>query len=165
MSDRRVGLFERLAAQLRDAAARPPGSSHAWRPLVLRGGAALAAATAVGVAVVVALVVLGGSTEEPVRQGRVEPAPAPVGTVIRKGDGTPPRDVDSTVVAAGRAPVAGPWQMESYRSTSLAATVVVWMCACDRPRARSVRPARSPYGDRRSARVAGRPGRGRLRWQ
>jgi hypothetical protein len=42
-----------------------------------------------------------------------------VGTVIPNGKGTPPRDGDHTVVATGTAPVAGPWQMETYRSTRL----------------------------------------------
>ena len=120
MSDTRVDFFDRLELQLREAAERPPPRSPAWDPLLRRGGAALAAAAAVAVALAVALVVLGGSSDEPVRHGPVQAAPAPVGTVIQKGEGTPPRDVDHIVVATGTAPVAGPWQMETYRSTRLA---------------------------------------------
>jgi hypothetical protein len=39
-----------------------------------------------------------------------------VGTVIPKGEGTPPRDARSTVVATGTAPVSGPWQLEVWRN-------------------------------------------------
>jgi hypothetical protein len=120
MSDPRADFFDRPEVQLREAAERPPSSMRGWRGVLRRGGAALAAAAAVALAAVVALVVLGGSSKEPLRQGRAEPAPAPAGTVIRKGEGTPPRDVDHTVVATGTAPVAGPWQMETYGSTRLA---------------------------------------------
>jgi hypothetical protein len=45
---------------------------------------------------------------------------APVGTVYEPREGTPPRHTRSTVVATGLAPVAGPWQMETYTSTRLA---------------------------------------------
>jgi hypothetical protein len=46
-------------------------------------------------------------------------APA-VGSVIPEGAGKPPREGDHIVVATGRSPVAGRWQLEHYRSTRLA---------------------------------------------
>jgi hypothetical protein len=42
-----------------------------------------------------------------------------VGTVIPKGEGTPPRPSRSVVVATGTAPGVGPWQMEASRSSML----------------------------------------------
>jgi hypothetical protein len=39
-----------------------------------------------------------------------------VGTVIPKGEGTPPRDAESTIVATGTAPVTGAWQLEVWRN-------------------------------------------------
>jgi hypothetical protein len=39
--------------------------------------------------------------------------------VIPEGGGEPPRESDSTVVATGNAPVAGPWQLEVYRGKGL----------------------------------------------
>ena len=49
------------------------------------------------------------------REARGGAAPLPVGTVIPKGEGKPPRDSTSTVVATGTAPVTGPWQLEVWR--------------------------------------------------
>ena len=48
------------------------------------------------------------------------PQPAPVGTVIPAGEGSPPRQRRSTVVATGNARGIGPWQLEATRSTRLA---------------------------------------------
>ncbi len=80
---------------------------------------ALAAAALLAAAVLVALTVVGGAdaSEPPVAAG---PKPAPVGTVIPKGEGTPPRERRSTVVATGAARGIGPWQLEATRSTRLA---------------------------------------------
>jgi hypothetical protein len=83
----------------------------------LAGG--VAAAALVAAAVFVALAVLGGGdTSEPPRAAASQPAP--VGPVIPKGEGTPPRQQRSTVVATGTARGIGPWQLEASRSTRLA---------------------------------------------
>jgi hypothetical protein len=108
-----VSLIPDLDVQLRDAAAHR--REHARR----RGLASVATAT-VAAAALVALLAVGKD------DGRVDNRHAaqdqhtegalPVGTVIPKGEGTPPRDARSTVVATGTAPVAGPWQLEVWRS-------------------------------------------------
>jgi RNA polymerase sigma factor (sigma-70 family) len=65
-----------------------------------------------------ALALGGGQTDEPPMAAG--PKPAPVGTVIPKGEGTPPRERRSTVVATGTTRGIGPWQLEATRSTRLA---------------------------------------------
>jgi hypothetical protein len=112
-------FFASLEVELRAAAERSPPRRPAWLP----GAGGLAAAAAVlallALALVPALVLLGDG-DEPADEPAAVPGPAPVGTVIPKGEGTPPRSEESTVVASGVAPVAGPWQMETYASTRLA---------------------------------------------
>jgi hypothetical protein len=112
-------FFESLEVELRAAAERGPRRRPAWLP----GAGGVAAGAAVlallAVALVPALVLLGDG-DDPADEPAAVPGPAPVGTVIPKGEGTPPRSEESTVVATGVAPVAGPWQMETYASTRLA---------------------------------------------
>jgi hypothetical protein len=109
-----VSLIPDLQVQLRDAAA------HRRERARRRGIGSLAAAS-FAAAAVAALLVTGGGDERRAgdRQAAQEPQPKgalPVGTVIPKGEGTPPRDAESTVVATGRAPVGGPWQLEVWRN-------------------------------------------------
>jgi hypothetical protein len=107
-------FFGALQVELRAAAQRSP------RRLIGLGdvAGAVAAAALVAAAVFVALTVLGGGheSESPVAAAA---RPAPVGTVIQKGQGTPPRQRRSTVVATGAAPGIGPWQLEASRSVRL----------------------------------------------
>jgi hypothetical protein len=107
-----VSLIPDLEVQLRDAAAH--------RRERARRRAIGSLATAAGAAVLVSLLLLGGGDGRRAgdRQGAQERRPEgvlPVGTVIPKGEGTPPRESDSTVVATGRAPFAGAWQLEVSR--------------------------------------------------
>jgi hypothetical protein len=108
-----VSLIPELEAQLRNAAARR--RERACRPAV--GSVAVTA----GVAVLAASLPLIGCGDErragdrPAAQERRPQGPLPVGTVIPKGEGTPPRESDSTVVATGIARFAGAWQLEASR--------------------------------------------------
>jgi hypothetical protein len=79
----------------------------------------LAVTMLLAAAVLVASTVLGGgdTREPPVAAG---PQPEPIGTVIPAGEGSPPRERRSTVVATGTARGIGPWQLEATRSTRLA---------------------------------------------
>ena len=107
-------FFGALELELHAAANRRPR-----RQVTLgQGLGALAAAALVAVAVgVVAAVSSGGGGGS----GHVTGGPKlpPVGTVIPKGEGTPPRTNRSLVVATGRTPGIGPWQMETSRSGDL----------------------------------------------
>lgn len=107
-----LDFFDRLEAELREAAARTP---RARLSPTLRAVAVLAAVLAAGALALVPVALLSGdggaSRSHDVSSGR---DPAPVGTVIDRA-GEP-----HTVVATGSAPVAGPWQMETYTSTRLA---------------------------------------------
>jgi hypothetical protein len=115
-------FFASLELELREAAERPPLRRPQWAQAA--GGllGAAAALALVALALVPVLVLLGDgdgsgrSAEEPAAL----PGAAPVGTVIPRGEGMPRRAEESTVVATGDAPVAGPWQMETYGSTRLA---------------------------------------------
>jgi hypothetical protein len=116
MNDRATGdFFGALALELHAAAQRSP------RRRIRLGdiAGAIAAAVLLAAAVFVALTVLGGggTSEPPVTAAS---QPAPVGTVIPKGEGTPPRQRRSTVVATGTARGIGPWQLEASRSIRLA---------------------------------------------
>ena len=109
-------FFARLETELRVAAERPPrrvrGVAGSW-------AAPIAAAAAVGLALVLAVAMLGGGDDARDRAGDDAPATLPVGTVIPKGKGAPPRESDSTVVATGESPAAGPWQLETYTGNGL----------------------------------------------
>jgi hypothetical protein len=107
--------FDSLELQLRAAAERPPRGLTRWPDATRIVAATLAVAAAVGVSVAFALAFLGGGDA---RQ-HVAATPAPVGTVIPKGEGKPPRSSDSVVVATGRAPVTGPWQLEVSGSSGV----------------------------------------------
>jgi len=108
-------FFGALAVELHAAARRSP--RRRTRLGDIAGG--VAAAALLTAAVLVALTVLGGGdTSEP--PSAAASRPAPVGTVIPKGEGTPPRQRRSTVVATGTARGIGPWQLEASRSTRLA---------------------------------------------
>jgi hypothetical protein len=107
-----MSLIPDLELQLRDAASRR--RSRANRRVV--GWLATASVVA---ALAAGLVIASGGErrsddQPPAGKGR-HLQPLPVGTVIRKGEGSPPRDSDATVVATGTAPVAGPWQLEVWR--------------------------------------------------
>ena len=109
-----MSLIPDLEEQLRDAAAR--------RRQRARRRAIGSLAAAAGVAVLgSSLLLLGGGDERragdrPAADGRRPQGPLPVGTVIPKGEGTPPRGSDSTVVATGTTPFAGAWQLEASRN-------------------------------------------------
>ena len=81
------------------------------------GALAVAALMAVAVGVVLAVSSGGGGGSAQVTSGG--PKVDPVGTVIRKGEGIPPRAARSRVVATGTTPGIGTWQMEVSRSTAL----------------------------------------------
>jgi hypothetical protein len=108
-----VSLIPELEAQLGDAATRSGQRA--------RGRAIGSLATAAGAAVLVSsLLLMGGGDgrragDRPAGQEREPERALPVGTVIPKGEGTPPRDSDSAVVATGTAPFAGAWQLEVSR--------------------------------------------------
>jgi hypothetical protein len=108
-----MSLIPDLQVQLRDAAA---GRRRRARRRVLASLAALATAATLFLALLVA-----GDEENRVgdRHPAAKPArerPLPVGTVIPKGEGTPPRDAESTIVATGTAPITGSWQLEVWRN-------------------------------------------------
>jgi hypothetical protein len=109
-----MSLIPDLEAQLRDAAASRRRRARRW--------AIGALATAAGAVVLVSsLLLLGGGDERrggdrPAAEERRFQGPLPVGTVIPKGEGTPPRESDSTVVATGSTPFAGAWQLEASRN-------------------------------------------------
>ncbi len=106
-------FFGALELELREAGRRSP---RRWtRPGDVAG--VVAAAALLAAAVVVFLVVMGGG--EPSRTAPAAVKPDPVGTVIPKGEGEPPRPARSVVVATGTAPGIGPWQMEASRSSAL----------------------------------------------
>jgi hypothetical protein len=114
-------FFDRLELELRAAAERPPRRLAGWGAAGRAGAIALAVAVALALALVPAVVLLGGndSGRTPATQQPHGHEPAPVGTVIHRGQGNPPGDGNHTVVATGTAPYGGPWQMEVYRSSPL----------------------------------------------
>ena len=81
------------------------------------GALAVAALMAVAVGVVLAVSSGGGGGSAQVTSGG--PKVDPVGTVIRKGAGEPPRTKRSIVVATGATRYAGPWQLEVQSSELL----------------------------------------------
>jgi hypothetical protein len=107
-------FFGALELELRAAAERRPRRQVTVGQAL--GGLAAAALVAVAVAVVAAVSGGGGGDSAQVTSG---PKLEAVGTVIPKGEGTPPRTSRSLVVATGRTPGIGAWQMETSRSTAI----------------------------------------------
>jgi hypothetical protein len=99
-------FFDTLEAELRTAASRPPRRTVPVPALLVAGLLALALAPIV-------LVLGGGGSDSSERRAGQETQQAP------------PRDVsirgfpDAKVVATGTAPVAGPWEILTYRSVKL----------------------------------------------
>jgi hypothetical protein len=106
-------FFGALELELRAAGQRSP--RRRTRPGDVVG--VVAAAALLVAAAVVALAVMRGGEES--RTAPPAAKPDPVGTVIPKGEGNPPRPARSVVVATGTAPGVGPWQMEASRSSVL----------------------------------------------
>jgi hypothetical protein len=106
-------FFGALELELRAAAERSPRRTV---PVGYAAGAGAAAAL-LALAVVIAAAVFGGGESTTTAPAAAEPAP--VGTVIPKGEGKPPREADSTVLATGTAPLLGPWQLETHRGEAL----------------------------------------------
>ena len=109
-------FFTALGAELQAASERRPR-----RPIgVGQALGALAVVVLLGTAVMVAAGV-GAGGRDSVDGDRGEfaaaPKPDPVGTVIPRGEGKPPRGRRTIVVASGVAPVTGPWQMEVNRTS------------------------------------------------
>jgi hypothetical protein len=103
----------------RAAAPRPPRRIPTWAGATRGAGLAVAVGAVIGAALVPVVVILGSgdSDDGGVAQERMQLDP--VGTVIPKGQGNPPREADSTVVATGATPVGGPWQLEIHRSSGV----------------------------------------------
>lgn len=107
-------FFGALELELHAAAERRP-RRHVGLGTVM---GALACALLVAAAVFVVTAISSGRDGDSA-QLTGGPKPDPVGTVIPKGEGDPPRQSRSTVVATGTSPVVGPWQMEAWRSTPI----------------------------------------------
>ena len=134
-------FFGALELELRAAAERRPR-----RPARLGAGlGALAATALVAAAVLIVLAVSGGGDSPTVTGG---PKLDPVGTVIPKGEGNPPRSRRSVVVATGTQRLAGPWQLEIQPSQLLkdpesgevmqpAGLKCIWLYMLDPPTVRS----------------------------
>jgi len=107
-------FFGALELELRAAANRRPRR----RATVGQALGGLAAAALVAAAVLVVAAVSGGERGDTAQVTGGSELP-PVGTVIPKGQGEPPRANRSVVVATGKTPYAGPWQLEIQRSERL----------------------------------------------
>jgi hypothetical protein len=107
-------FFGALELELKAAADRRPRRRVTVGQAL--GGLAAAALLAAAVAVVAAVSGGGGGDTAQVTGGSKLP---PVGTVIPKGKGHPPRTKRSVVVATGTTRYAGPWQLEIQGSERL----------------------------------------------
>jgi len=116
-------FFSALELELHAAAGRSPRRAVSVGQAI--GGLAAAALLAVAILLVVAVSGGGDGDTAQVSGART---PDPVGTVIPKGEGNPPRTARSLVVANGVAPVSGPWQIEVSRTKGERDThgVVMW---------------------------------------
>jgi hypothetical protein len=104
-------FFSALELELQVAADRRPR-----RPIGVGAGlGALAAVALLALAVMVAFAVSGGGDGDTARVTGA-PKPDPVGTIIPRGEGKPPRGRRTIVVANGVAPVTGAWQIEVSRT-------------------------------------------------
>jgi hypothetical protein len=112
-------FFTALEVELRAAAEHAPRRRRAWKPAA-RGLAVAGLTLALLALALVPTLVLLGDGDDPADQPGAVPGLAPIGTVIPKGEGTPRRPEDHMIVATGVSPVAGPWQLETYRSTRIA---------------------------------------------
>jgi hypothetical protein len=131
-------FFGALELELRAAAERRPR-----RTIGLGVGLSALAAAALLAAAVLVVGVTGGGDSARVAGG---PQLDPVGTVIPKGGGQPPRGQRSTVVATGTVRFAGTWQLESQPSELLkddrgevmqpAGLRCLWLYLLDPPRMR-----------------------------
>jgi hypothetical protein len=116
-------FFDRLELELHAAAERPPRRGPDWRPAARSGGVALVVAAVLALVLIPVLVVTGGGDgEEAGDRGSANKPEAKaalpvVGTVVPKGVSN--RESDSTIVATGRAPVAGAWQLEVWRGSGV----------------------------------------------
>jgi hypothetical protein len=108
-------FFGALELELHAAAERRPRRQIGLGTIM--GALACALLAAAAVLVVAAISSGGGGGDSAQLTGG--PKPDPVGTVIPKGEGDPPRSSRSTVVATGTSRAVGPWQMEASRSTQL----------------------------------------------
>jgi hypothetical protein len=105
-------FFGALEQELHAAATRRP--RRRLDVPAVAGWTFAAALTSVALAIV-GFFVLSGDAGERTTPPAVQPDP--VGTVIKKGEGQPPRRWRSIVVANGTIPGFGPWQLEFSRST------------------------------------------------
>jgi hypothetical protein len=107
-------FFGALELELHAAAERRPR-----REIRLGGvvGALAGVALLIAAVIVVSAIAGGGNGDSGQVTGGAKPDP--VGTVIPKGEGDPPRSSRSTVVATGTSRGVGAWQMEALRSTRL----------------------------------------------
>lgn len=108
-------FFGELELELHAAANRRPRG----QVTLGQGLGALASAALVAVAIGVVVALSGGGGGGDSAQTTSGPKPDPVGTVITKDKGAPPRMKRSVVVATGTLPYAGPWQLEVQRSEQL----------------------------------------------
>jgi hypothetical protein len=107
-------FFSALELELTAASERRPR-----RPMGLgQVAGALAVVALLATAMAVALGVGGGGSAGGEQSGEIAaaPKPDPVGTVIPRGEGNPPRGRRTIVVAKGVAPINGPWQIEVSRT-------------------------------------------------
>jgi hypothetical protein len=112
----RADFFDRLELELRRAAEGAPRRLPDWIPAARTVAGVVIASAVVALALVPVLALLGRGSGDDAERVTVEAPPSllPVGSVVRRSG------EDHTVVATGNASVAGPWQMEVYRSTRLA---------------------------------------------
>jgi hypothetical protein len=132
-------FFGALEQELRSAAERRPRRTVGIGQAIGALAAVALVATAVAVAALVSRGGDGGSSH--MTGGGAKPDP--VGTVIPKDRGAPPRSTRSVVVATGRMRYAGPWQLEiqpSERITDDKGEVIqpgglrcVWLYLLDPP--------------------------------
>ena len=104
-------FFGALEQELAAAAHRRPRRRLDVPAVAGWAGAAVLTSVAVAIA---AFFVLSGDPGERTTPPALHPDP--VGTVIQKGEGQPPRRLRSIVVANGTAPGLGAWQLEFSRS-------------------------------------------------
>lgn len=103
-----LDFFDRLEAELRDAATRRPRRRLSAPPAVV-----VVATLAIAALGLIPIALLGGDDQP--APSHAGPGLSPVGTVLPKGSGDPPRRHTSMVVARGERGAVGPWQLEVFR--------------------------------------------------